>query len=89
MPVLRLYWLSKWTCPVHGKFTAKTANKVDPARRQISCPECVVMLQFDGQCKGHTAGPLPLVSKPRIPAKEKVQPVASDNRPLTKRGKSW
>jgi hypothetical protein len=82
------YWLSKWTCPVHGKYEAKTKTPASPADPVI-CPECRRGLQFEGQTTGRTTMPLPWVGKPRIPQKERVEPVASDNRPLKKRGKSW
>lgn len=82
-PRLKPYYLSKWTCPTHGHFIARTANPVDPAR-PIPCPECVTV--FEDQLKGMTVQPVPYVSRPRWPAKkEGFDVTVSDKAPLKKR----
>ena len=81
------YWLSKWTCPIHGTYEAKTAGRVDPADPVI-CPECRSSIQFDGQCQGRTIVQLPWVSKPRVPNKDLMNFGTTDNAVVRKRGRN-
>ncbi len=82
-PRLRPYVLSKWKCPWHGYYSARTTDRVDPAR-PISCPECLP--EFIEQLAGMTVLPVPFVSKPRIPSKTDHNPTYSKNARLMKRG---
>jgi hypothetical protein len=83
---LQRYWLSKWICPFHGHYTARTFAKVDP-NRPILCPECKPI--FVDQIEGRTVQALPYVSKPRVPSRAESTPIASDKAPLRKRGAAW
>lgn len=83
---LKPYYLSKWICPHHGHFQARTANRVDP-RFPIHCPECKA--QFVSQLAGRTSQEIPYISKPRIPKTVKHNPNASEKAPVRKRGVSW
>lgn len=83
LPPVR-YYFSKWSCPWHGKYTARTNVKVDDGN-PVLCPECIPT--FDEGLWGMTTQPVPYVSKPRIPQLTRVEPVASDKRPLRKRGR--
>jgi hypothetical protein len=80
---LRPYVLSKWKCPFHGYYAARTVKAVDPAR-PILCPECIP--EFIEQLAGQTVLPVPFVSKPRIPSKTDLNPTFSKNARLMKRG---
>ena len=80
---MRPYVLSKWKCPFHGYYAARTDSLVDPAR-PVLCPECVP--EFIEQLAGHTVLPVPFVSKPRIPSKKDINPTFSKNARLMKRG---
>jgi hypothetical protein len=80
---LRPYVLSKWKCPWHGFYAARTTHKVDP-EHPILCPECVP--EFIEQLPGMTVLPVPFVSKPRIPSKTDLNPTFSKNARLMKRG---
>jgi hypothetical protein len=84
-PRLQRYWLSKWTCPTHGEYIARTREPIqDPERRPIPCPECVSI--FKEQIQGMTVQPVPFVSKPRWPRKNEVMDETfSDKAPLRKR----
>jgi hypothetical protein len=85
-PRLRPYVLSKWKCPYHGYYSARTTEKVD-ASRPIGCPECVPELL--DQLPGMTVLPVPWVSKPRIPSKldwQQHSPTFSEKARLMKRG---
>ena len=83
---LQHYWQSKWTCPIHGHFTARTREKRGP-ENPVLCPDCKPLFVDAMEC--FTSQPVPWVSKPRIPAKADRTPVFSDKAPLRKRGKSW
>lgn len=80
---LRPYVLSKWKCPFHGFYAARTTEKVDPSR-PIMCPECIP--EFIEQLGGMTVLPVPFVSKPRIPSKTDLNPTFSKKATLMKRG---
>ena len=82
-PRLRPYVLSKWKCPFHGYYAARTVDRVDP-ERPICCPECIP--EFIEQLAGHTVLPVPFVSKPRIPSKTDLNPTFSKKATLMKRG---
>ena len=85
---LKPYFLSKWKCPFHGHFSARTEKPVDP-KRPISCPECVIGIEFVSTLKGMTSQTIPYISKPRIPKKTDLAPIASEKAPLRKRGVNW
>jgi hypothetical protein len=83
---MRPYVLSKWKCPLHGYYSARTATAVDP-ERPVLCPECVP--EFIEQAAGYTVLPVPFVSKPRWPSKKDWQehsPTFSKKANLMKRG---
>jgi hypothetical protein len=82
-PRLRHYFLSKWKCPFHGYYSARTVEKVYPGR-PVLCPECKP--EFIEQLAGRTVLPVPFVSKPRIPSKTDLNPTFSKNARLMKRG---
>ena len=82
---LRPYWLSKMTCPTHGKYTARTTEKPSSP---VPCPECIAGWVLEEQCKGHTSQALPFVSKPRIPQDTKGAFIHSAKAPVRKRGKN-
>ena len=86
---LRPYYASKWKCPIHGHYTARTERPVDPVKSPVICPECIASIVLVDQLKGRTKLDIPFVSKPRIPKKTDIQPIASDKAPLRKRGASW
>ena len=86
-PRMRPYVLSKWKCPYHGYYAARTAGRVDPERPHLSgtmCPECIP--EFIEQLPGMTVLPVPWVGKPRIPSKTDINPTYSKNARLMKRG---
>jgi hypothetical protein len=87
-PHLTPYFLSKWKCQQHGCYEAKTKEPVT-ATNPVMCPECLAGIQLEDQAPGRTSMVLPWVSRPRIPQKMRVEPTASDSRPLQKRGRSW
>jgi hypothetical protein len=80
---MRPYVLSKWKCPFHGYYTARTATAVGP-EKPVLCPECIP--EFIEQLAGQTTMPVPFVSKPRIPSKKDINPTFSKNARLMKRG---
>lgn len=82
---LQPYWLSKMTCPTHGKYTARTK---DSPERPVPCPECMGGWVLEGSCKGHTKQCIPFVSKPRIPQETKGAFIHSAKAPVRKRGKN-
>lgn len=83
-PRMQPYVLSKWKCPLHGFYSARTTEEIDPAR-PILCPECIP--EFLEQLAGcMTVLPVPFVSKPRIPSKTDLSPTFSKNATLMKRG---
>lgn len=83
---LKPYFLSKWICPTHGHFTARTEKAVDPLN-PIHCPDCKSF--FVAQTPGMTSQTIPHISKPRIPEKADKTRTFSDKAPVHKRGKSW
>ena len=82
---LQPYWLSKMTCPNHGKYTARTTDRPNSP---VPCPECMTSWLLDESCKGHTKQSIPFVSKPRIPQDAKGAFIHSDKAPVRKRGKN-
>lgn len=85
-PFMRPYFMSKWVCPYHGYFWARTDRPVDQ-NRPLACPECTCTLI--SQCPGHTTQSVPYISKPRRPIAVKgkgPEPRSSGNTPLRKRG---
>jgi hypothetical protein len=86
---LRPYYASKWKCPVHGYYAARTEHPVDPEKRPVICPECIASIEMISQLKGHTSQSVPFVSKPRIPKKTDLSRTYSEKAPLRKRGISW
>jgi hypothetical protein len=80
---LQPYVLSKWKCPTHGYYSARTATLVDPSR-PILCPECIP--EFIEPLAGKTSMPVPFITKPRIPSKTDLNPTFSKNARLMKRG---
>lgn len=77
------YYLSKWTCPLHGHYTARTREPRDENRR-AHCPDCISI--FEGCVKGNTILPVPFVTKPRWPKKEGFDRTHSAKAPFRKRG---
>ncbi len=85
---LQAYWLSKWTCAVHGHFSARTHHAVSQ-EKPVHCPECVA--SFGGAVRGFTKDKVPDVSKPRWPksdGKSGFDRTYSKNAPIKKRGQS-
>jgi hypothetical protein len=80
---LRPYVLSKWKCPFHGYYAARTEEAVSP-ERPILCPECVP--EFIEQLPGMTVLPVPFITKPRLPSKTDLNPTFSKKATLMKRG---
>jgi hypothetical protein len=88
-PRLQPYYLSRWKCPVHGKYTARTKDPVDPVRNPIMCPECRSWIQFEAQIKGMTVQSVPQVSKPRLPQAKDNSMIVSAKAPSRKRGHTF
>lgn len=86
---LQPYYASKWKCPIHGHYFARTNVPADANLRPVVCPECIASLEMVSQMKGMTSQVVPFVSKPRIPKKTDIAPIASDRAPVRKRGVSW
>lgn len=84
--VQRRCFFSKWLCPVHGHFSAITAEPVGESN-PVHCPECKA--KFVEQCAGRTRRPVPSVTKPRWPQKSDNQLIHSEKAPYRKRGRSW
>lgn len=82
---LKPYYLSKWICPTHGKFVARTTAPVNPDF-PIHCPDCNA--QFVEQLQGMTILPVPFVSKPSWPQTSNNQ-FTGQTAPLRKRKKIW
>ena len=81
---LRPYVLSKWKCPFHGYYSARTEQEVSPDR-PILCPECIP--EFIEQLAGcKTVLPVPFITKPRLPSKTDLNPTFSKKATLMKRG---
>ena len=83
---LKPYYHSKWTCPFHGHYSARTVAPIDPDKNPVFCPECKPI--FVSQLKGYTNQPVPSITKPRVPSKADATPHVSDKAPLRKRGRS-
>jgi hypothetical protein len=79
---MQSYYLSKWTCPVHGHFSARTVHPVDQ-NRPVHCPECVSV--FEGQVKGTTVLPVPFVTRPTWPKVHGMDRTFSDKAPSKER----
>ena len=81
---LQHYWFSKMTCPVHGKYTARTIEK---PTNPIPCPECVAGWVLEDICRGCGRNPVPFVSKPRVPQDVKNEFIHSKKATLRKRSR--
>ena len=83
--LLQAYWLSKMTCPTHGKYTARTNDR---PQGPVPCPECMAGWVLEEQCRGRTSQAIPFVSKPRIPQNTRGAFIHSAKAPVRKRGKN-
>jgi hypothetical protein len=82
---LKNYFLTKWTCPVHGYYTSRTPTKVT----RMDCPDCPRSLFVNCGGPFQTTQAVPHLSKPRWPSRADATPNVSDKAPVRKRGKSW
>lgn len=83
----QIYFLSKWLCPYHGRYSARLAAKLKIGQI-VSCPECQSVLEDEGG-PFRTIQAVPYVSKPRLPGKSDASRTFSDNAPLKKIGHAW
>lgn len=83
--LLQHYWFTKMTCPLHGKYTARTFEK---PTRPVPCPECVSGWVLEDQCRGCGRNEVPFVSKPRIPQNTKIEFIHSKKATLRKRSRA-
>ena len=82
---LKRCYFAKLKCAVHGEFSTRTAEPIDP-NKTPHCPDC--RTELIEQVLGRTIQSIPYISKPRLKLTADRNAVFSDKAPLRKRART-